>query len=231
MIADLLRKLFRPGGRGISGASERSLKDAHAREVRRWFDVDGDRTLRLDYDLDEESLVFDVGGYRGNWAAAIYEKHGCYIHVFEPIPEYAEQIRERFRGNTRISVHELALAERSGNALISVSEDASSLYQLGRTQQEVRLVRASDFMRDHSIARIDLMKINIEGGEYDLIRHLIAENLVAGIRNIQVQFHFFVENAEERLRGLHDALKTTHVLTYHYLFVWENWSLRQQQRR
>ena len=43
-------------------------------EFQRWFADNGDRTHRLNYDLNSNSVVFDVGGYKGDFAFSIYEK-------------------------------------------------------------------------------------------------------------------------------------------------------------
>ena len=67
------------------------------------------------------------------------------------------------------------------------------------------------------------MKINIEGGEYDLLDRLITTGLVGKIDNIQVQFHEFVPNAKERMQNIQKKLSKTHTPTYQYEFIWENW--------
>ena len=70
------------------------------------------------------------------------------------------------------------------------------------------------------------MKINIEGGEFDLLDQLIKSKLVTRIDNIQVQFHNFFDNSKDRREGIRKQLKQTHYLTYDYYFVWENWKLK-----
>jgi hypothetical protein len=73
---------------------------------------------------------------------------------------------------------------------------------------------------------VDLMKINIEGGEYELLEHLIARGLTKRIRNIQVQFHEDVmAGAAGRMERIQSRLAETHHLTYQERFVWENWEL------
>jgi hypothetical protein len=62
---------------------------------------------------------------------------------------------------------------------------------------------------------VDLMKINIEGGEYELLEHLIARGLTKRIRNIQVQFHEDVmAGAAGRMERIQSRLAETHHLTY-----------------
>ena len=40
-----------------------------------WFAVNGDETLRLDYNLTETSVVLDLGGFKGNFAESIFNKY------------------------------------------------------------------------------------------------------------------------------------------------------------
>ena len=71
-----------------------------------------------------------------------------------------------------------------------------------------------------------MIKVNIEGGEYDLLEFLIDSNYIEIIDNIQVQFHDFIPDAEERMKNIHKKLEKTHFLTWQYPFVWENWQLK-----
>ena len=71
------------------------------------------------------------------------------------------------------------------------------------------------------------MKINIEGGEYDLLDSLISADIVQSIANIQVQFHdFLIKDAKEKMRKIQEKLSLTHEPTYQYEFVWENWKIK-----
>ena len=70
---------------------------------------------------------------------------------------------------------------------------------------------------------VALMKINIEGGEYDLLDRMIETGLVESIDNLQVQFHNFTVDAKRRMERIQEALQRTHTLNYQYRFVWENW--------
>jgi len=192
----------------------------------KWFRDRGDKTLRLNYDLDENSVVFDLGGYEGQWTSDIFSKYCCWIHIFEPVDAFAEQIAERFRRNQRIRVHNYGLSEENKTVRLALGQDGSSAFKDGEEVTEIRLMRALDFFAGHDISQIDLMKINIEGGEYELLEHLIESNFIKKVGNVQVQFHDFVPDAERRMRRIQEKLEKTHSLTYQYLFVWENWALK-----
>jgi len=198
------------------------------KRVETWFQAQGDKTLRLDYDLDENSLVLDVGGYAGQWTSDIFAMYQPTIHIFEPVQEFAENIRRRFQFNPKIKVYAVGLAGDTQTLEIYLNKDGSSVFlKSGCRSESIKLIRASDFLSEQAIDWIDLMKINIEGGEYGLLTHLIKSGWVRRIRDIQVQFHDYVPDAEMMMTRIQQSLHETHELTYQYRFVWENWHLRQ----
>jgi FkbM family methyltransferase len=194
--------------------------------VAQWFQNQGDKTLRLDYNLDENCVVFDLGGYEGQWASDIYSKYLCNVYIFEPVPEFAQKIKQRFLKNPKISVHFFGLAGETCKEFLCMSADGSSTFKNGSKSIEIGLIRAIDFFNENKISHVDLMKINIEGGEYCLLEHLIETGFIRQIDNIQVQFHDFVPNSSYMMKKIHQKLAVTHSLTYQYEFVWENWEIK-----
>jgi FkbM family methyltransferase len=188
-----------------------------------WFKVQGDKTLRLDYDLNSESVVLDLGGYEGQWASDIVARYCCSIHILEPVPSFADNIKKRFNKNSKIKVHEFGLGKETMQTNIGLSNDGSSIFNTSHNLVEIKIIRAIDFFRDNVLSTIDLIKINIEGAEYDLLEHLIETDYIKNITNLQIQFHENVPNAEQRMLAIQKNLEKTHHLTYHFHFVWENW--------
>ena len=187
-----------------------------------WFTAKGDTTLRLNYDLNENSIVFDLGGYMGQWTSDIFAKYCCTVYCFEPVRHFYEGIERRFAKNNKVKVYRFGLAGSNRTESISLLADGSSLYR-GEKNEGIQLVEFDQFMTQKGIEKIDLVKINIEGGEYELLEHLIEKKIVNRIDNIQVQFHDFVKDASERMEMIQRRLSETHAPTYQYEFVWENW--------
>lgn len=192
--------------------------------VQPWFAVKGDQSLRLNYDLNSDSLVFDVGGYKGEFAADILCKYDSNIYVFEPIKDFFEIIENKFIKNKKVKSFNFGLAGENANLQISLSDNSSSIYLNGEKTEIIKLKSIVEFLEIHNIKEVDLIKINIEGGEYELLESLIANNFINMFKNIQVQFHdFLIENAKGRMNEIQENLSKTHKLTYQYEFVWENW--------
>jgi FkbM family methyltransferase len=209
----------------LKGKRSDFINRKQIKRVKPWFEIDGDNTLRLDYNLNRDSIVVDVGGYEGKWANEIYKKYNCNIFIFEPIKEYYDKIVERFKENPKIRVYNYGLSNEDCDKQISLLNDSSSLFKKSRNLQKITLVNASNFFNSEKIDKIELIKINIEGGEYDLLENLIENGLVSKIINIQVQFHDFVKRAKKRMLKIEDQLSKTHHPTYRFEFVWENWEI------
>lgn len=194
-----------------------------------WFAAHGDKKLNLTCNgLDNNSVVFDLGGYEGQWASDIFAKYLCNIFIFEPYKEYANNITQRFLYNDKIKVFDFGLAHQTFTSKLSSSNNASSMFITNAENfVEIQLVKAMDFLKENNITQIDLLKMNIEGGEYDLLEHLIDTGFIINIKNIKVQFHdFIIENAKQRMNNIQEKLSITHKLIYQYEFVWEHWELK-----
>lgn len=207
-------------------AGNKSQLTPQEERVLPWIRDNGDKTHRLNYDLSDESLVIDLGGFEGQWASDIFSMYCCKVYIFELVPDYVNNIKSRFLKNGNIIVHAFGLASNNTTTKISVTGDSSSSYKPSGDMIDVQLISARDFFEENNISLVNLMKINIEGGEYDLLEYLISTNLINKIQNIQIQFHDFFPDAKERMNKIQELLARTHKLTYQYEFVWENWVLR-----
>ncbi len=190
-----------------------------------WNLVEGDKKLRLDYDLNPDSLVLDVGGYLGDWSSLIYQKYKCKIFIFEPVKAFYKKILLRFQKVPRIKVFNFGLGAKDKRQYIYKQKNSSSFYKKdgGRSKEECKIVDIERFILNKRLKHINLIKVNIEGGEYDLLENIISRRLIKIFDNLQIQFHRFMPKAQARRRIIQNQLSKTHYLTYNYPFIWENW--------
>jgi FkbM family methyltransferase len=199
--------------------------------VRLWWADGGDQALRFNYDLDENSVVLDLGGYDGQWAGELFWRYGCRIFVFEPVAAFAEKIRAKFEKNNRIEVLQYGLGASTRKETLHIDANASSIYGKSGDVEEIKIVDVRDWLGERKLERIHLAKLNIEGGEYELLERLIETRLIGVIDDIQVQFHDIAADSRLRMQGIRNQLRTTHEPTYQYEFVWENWTRKGNKRQ
>lgn len=193
--------------------------------IEEWNSMDGDNTHRINYDLNEKSIVFDVGSYKGEFAEKIYQKYGSKLYCFEPIKTFCRIIESR---NRDFQVYNFGLGGSTRSQEIYMMDNATSIFNYEKTE-EYRTIKIRDIdevITDLGIDQIDLMKINIEGAEYELLNRIIEKDIVSKISNIQIQFHLFVDNAIGEREKIQEKLQKTHKITYNYDFIWENWEIK-----
>jgi FkbM family methyltransferase len=181
-------------------------------------------------DLDGESVIFDVGGFDGDWSARVFEKYQAHIYCFEVAPAHSTAIAARFRSNPKLRCFEYGLSGENATLTLSPGGPGSTLYAHcgdapGHQGDEVQVpVRdIVEVMDELGVRQIDFMKLNIEGGEYDLLERMIAADRMADVVCLAVQFHEWLDGAWHRRRKIRDALKKTHREAWGYPWCWEQW--------
>ena len=188
----------------------------------------GGESLRFRYDIKDSDVVFDLGGYQGDWAAKLPNLN-AQIYIFEPVKAFSEHCAERFKDRKNIHCYAFGLDAVTHSAEISHEADASSQYHSQGESETAEFVSIADFMDEHNIKKVKLMKMNIEGGEYDILEELIRTGRIRQFENLQIQFHDIPEiNAEARMHKIWEELEKTHNLTWSYRpYIHENWELKK----
>jgi FkbM family methyltransferase len=185
--------------------------------------------LRYDYDLNKDSIVFDLGGYHGIFSKEIYNRYKCNIHTFEPIDYLYDICCQELKGLDKVKLYRKVLGDKNDTVNFYIAGDASSIY-MGRVKNEdsyVEMIPIDSYMADENIHEVNLLKMNIEGAEYDLLEYMINKGMLTKFKNIQIQFHDnSVDNWRERYDKITETLNLTHFLTYKFEFKFENWKLK-----
>lgn len=222
LLSDLLTK----SGNLVIAVGNKLHESPHQESVRHFKNSLGNYNQLINYPINNTSLVFDVGGYLGQWTSDVFSIYQPTIYIFEPVRKHAEFIRNRFKKNKKVKVFEFGLSNKSQIVQITLNDNASSVFLEGSKKQKIILKRISDFIDSRKITRIDLLKINIEGAEFDLLDDLLASKHISKVKFLQIQFHSFVSNSTHRHKSLTEKLKLTHDQIYNFPFVWEAWKLK-----
>lgn len=125
-----------------------------------------------------EPIIVDIGANIGSFSIYAHRlnKHlNPTIYAFEPHPDNANLTEANFKrnglGNYRIIQKAVAGTDGIASFDISGSFDAFKLNDKSAKTIEVTTIRLSSFCIRNSIDKIHLLKMDIEGGEYDVIEH------------------------------------------------------------
>jgi FkbM family methyltransferase len=159
----------------------------------------------------------------------MYRDQNPQIYVFEIVGSFILHLRERFYNNQDVQILDFGLGGADKRVEFSVSSIATSIFSnsASAATESGQIKDVVGFLEENSIRQIDLLKMNIEGGEYELLERLVSSGAVAFCKNIQIQFHNYGEWSILKRDRLKEELRKTHVCTYDFEWTFENWKLKE----
>ncbi len=193
-----------------------------------WF-KDGAERLLYEHELDCTSVVIDVGAYEGNWTGKIYKRYKCKIYAYEPVKQHFDVLKKRVEDFNDIKIFNYGLGKKGETIGIKKQGIQTSTLVKAKKPDEIIKIKKISELSDLKKRNIDLIHINIEGGEYELINEIIGSSMIKRIKFLEVQFHEWyptIELSRIARANLHRKLFLTHKIVYSYDFVWEKWKRR-----
>lgn len=148
------------------------------------------------FDINETDTIIDIGGHIGSFSvyAASQAKKGR-VFIFEPLTENFAAIKKNIRLNRIKNIHpiQLAVASKKGTQKFYVFDDensgTSNLYKLDNGHEiKVKTITLPEVIKKHKIKRIDFMKIDCEGAEYEILFTLPKE-IIDSIGKVSMEYH------------------------------------------
>jgi FkbM family methyltransferase len=190
-----------------------------------WERDRGDEIKIIDYPLDSTSQVIELGGFTGVWSKKIIDKFNPNLIIVEPIPQFVNELKRNFGSNPKVNIEGVAIS--TSNKTINLYVKGCATSETNVVSKKVVSVESYDinyFISKYNLSKIDLIQVNIECEEYPLIMNWIETGFLKNVKYLQVQFHTFCENYEERYETIFQGLKKIGFdINYKYDFVWESW--------
>lgn len=158
----------------------------------------------LDEMLGPSPLVLDIGAYKGDFFSCILTmRPDARVHAFEPIPRRARKLAKAFNTIDAVTIHPVALGKANTTARLHVARanTLSSLLQAtcdgrnryGKRLEEIDTVdvpvrRLADYIKFADILNensADLIKIDVQGGELDVL--LGAGEMLSSTRIVVIE--------------------------------------------
>lgn len=193
-------------------------------EFSKWLNDRGDETHSIIYDLNENSIVLDLGGYTGTWAQQIIDKYNANVYILEPVTDFYKKMVDKFSNNSKVHLLNVGIATENKSGYIFIDGDRTSSNLTKGKCIEIEFNTIDTILNKWELDNVDLLQINIEGDEYTLLESMLETGFINKFKNIQIQFHLGIENDIERRDKIREGLQKNNFITkFNYPFVWESW--------
>ena len=149
--------------------------------------------------LDSNSIVIDIGANHGE-VERVLSNIGCKIYAFEPHPLFFSMLEDNYGNNPNIVLSDSAVwksdedrnfyFKRSASALNGGATLMAEKTNITDLNLHVK-VQCIDISRlVHSIdGDIDVLKMDVEGAEYEILERLIETDSYKKIKSIYLEDH------------------------------------------
>jgi len=148
--------------------------------------------------LNEKSVVIDLGSNFGDVLKGL-EDCGCKVYAFEPHPFFYNYIIENYGSNENFVISSKAAWVRNEkrnfyfkksrqaiNGGATLMAEKTNILDLG-LYDIVDCFDISEFIK--SIGHVDVLKIDIEGAEYEVLHSLLESGAYRNIKSIYIEDH------------------------------------------
>lgn len=168
----------------------------------------------LDLNLPHNPVVIDIGGFIGDFSLyAVKRLNARRVIVCEPSPRnWALLVKNIANNGYEGRIEPVNKAVTDGrNAMMNIDAPDEcqcmvSAYHASTQQlSAVPGISLGELLRDHAVERVDLLKIDCEGGEYAILESTPAD-VFSRIRHIVFEYHQIdgvwakLESVKQRLR-------------------------------
>jgi len=172
--------------------------------------------------------IFDLGANRGDISVRYRNAFPeAMIYAFEPFPGSFEQLKQRFTSDSSMFCYQAAVSENKGVMPFYVNKnvDTNSLLRptkiglssdsqvVNESVIEVPCIRLDDFCSEKNIQYIDILKMDIQGGEYSALRGAVNLLEEKKIKLIYLEAYYREQYVDQPL--FHDISKLLHEYGYY----------------
>lgn len=123
----------------------------------------------------DNSVIFDVGANVGDWSKYFIKE--CYnlnfeLHLFEPSEFTFQNLKENLEGN--YNFHQIGFGDKNEQSTLfydKINQGSASILNSNFKESELIQLRTIDsFCKENKILKIDFLKMDVQGFEYNILK-------------------------------------------------------------
>ena len=164
-------------------------------------EIIGHKVYHNDFvNVEENDVVIDIGFNYGLFSMVSLKNNPSKIIAFEPNPKLVSNY-QKFFNHEKIELHQKAVSNKAGIVTFNENNDPGMSTLLSdinthniNATYEVELINFYQFIQKNNINQIDYLKVDCEGGEYDIFDSIPNEYLTNQVKKIALEFHHKFED-------------------------------------
>ena len=175
-------------------------------------------------------VVLDIGGYIGDLTLYCASVYSAKVHCYEPTPQNYRMVQKNLELNPHLNITAFNKGVSANNESISLNiqdltgeihASSHKTYDKEVTTIDIPCVSLVEAINTMNEPRIDLLKIDCEGQEFEILKDINSEYLAKNVDYLVFEYHKFVDDYQSKLERIlknlelnFDILKKTKKLCF-----------------
>ena len=187
----------------------RILKIHQVKIKKKWFGNSYGGFYLNTKDLNSKSIVYSIGiGTDASFDLELINTFNCQIYGFDPTPKSIRWVKENI-DSRKFKMSEFGISSFSGKKRILPSKNqnhvSGSLISIKTVDKKdsifLEFKTLDEAMKSNNHKYLDLLKMDIEGAEYDVIENILNKSIK--INQIVVEFHpHLIKNGRKKTQDI-----------------------------
>lgn len=172
-----------------------------------WFKNTVEKEIFIDkvyekfFEVEEDDIVFDIGASSGPFTYSIKEKKPSKVYCFEPHSQLFVNLTDNVECKNITCINKaIGPVDGEFKTLGLFNKDIIESSVKSNSQQ-VSSVKFSTFIKENNIEKIDFLKTDCEGGEYDIFNDENLSWIKKNVKKIAGEWH--LSNTEQKQKFKH----------------------------
>lgn len=164
--------------------------------------------------IEEGDICLDLGANLGFFSLYALEKGASKVYAVEPVESTFNYLCKNTNFTDKIKCINCAAGSETKNSIIRFAEEMSGCSTLtdmhnntprNFIDENIKVVNINELLEKHNIDKIDFLKIDVEGFEYDILKELSREFLKKNVKKIAIELHNFKDKIDTLKYKLKDC--------------------------
>ena len=157
------------------------------------------------FPVEDGDIVFDVGASVGPFTYTLEDKNPERIYCFEPHKELFQTLTKNITSENARFINKAIGSIDGTQKLTGLFNEQFIETCEGENIQEVETITFKSFIEQNNIERIDFLKTDCEGGEYDIFNDENASWIKKNVKKIVGEWHLSTPELQEKFRHFRDT--------------------------
>jgi FkbM family methyltransferase len=155
--------------------------------------------------VNEGDVVLDIGASCGPFTYKILDQKPSKVYCFEPHKGLFETMKHNLQGKDNVVLINKALANVDSHFVTAGLFDITCT-ETWEKENVAEGIRFDTFLRENDIQQVDFIKIDAEGGEYDLFSEENLPWVIKNVKKVVGEWHLSNDYLKNKFREFRDKV-------------------------